>query len=259
MLLAVDIGNTNVTVGVFRAAELVSTWRLATDVERLPDEYGATLLNLLGAEGISPDTVDEAVMVSVVPDLVPVFEGLCKRFFHTEPLIVGPGTRTGVRILYDSPRDVGPDRIVDVVGALRLYGPPPLIIVDVGTASVFDAVSAQGDYVGGAIAPGMGLAAEALFRRAARLYRVELAPPQHAIGKNTTAAMQSGIVWGYVGLVEGMVARFQKELGSGARVIATGGFAELISRETSVIDVVDLNLTLVGLRIVYETNRGEAG
>jgi type III pantothenate kinase len=259
VLLTVDIGNTNVTIGVFRDGELMSTWRLATDVERLPDEYGVTLLSLLNSEGISAQAVDEAVMVSVVPDLVPVFEGLCKRFFHTEPLVVGPGTRTGVRILYDNPRDVGPDRIVDVVAALRLYGPPPLIIVDVGTASVFDAVSAQGDYLGGAIAPGMGLAAEALFRRAAKLYRVELVPPQHAIGKNTTAAMQSGIVWGYVGLVEGMVARFQRELGGSARVIATGGFAELISRETSVIDTVDPNLTLVGLRIVYETSRGEAG
>jgi len=258
MLLAIDVGNTNVTVGVFRDGDLASTWRLATDVERLPDEYGVTLLSLLAAEGISPEAISDAVLASVVPDLVPVFDRVCQRFFHVRPLVVGTGTRTGVRILYENPRDVGPDRIVDVVAALRLHGPPPLIIVDVGTASVFDAVSAEGDYLGGAIAPGMGLAAEALFERAAKLYRVELVPPQHAIGRNTPAAMQSGIVWGYVGLVEGMVARFKRELGGQARVIATGGFADLIAAETSVIDVVDTNLTLSGLRFIYEANRAEA-
>ena len=258
VLLAIDIGNTNVTIGVFRDGELAATWRVATDVQRLPDEYGVTLRGLLGAEGISVEAISDAVLASVVPDLVAVFERLCRRFFGIDPLVVGIGTRTGVRILYDNPRDVGSDRIVDVVAALRLYGPPPLIIVDLGTATVFDAVSAGGDYLGGAIAPGMGIAAQALYEKAAKLHRVELARPRSAVGKNTTAAIQSGVVFGYVGLIEGMVARFQRELGGSARVIATGGFAELIAAETDVVDVVDTNLTLSGLRFIYEANRAEA-
>jgi type III pantothenate kinase len=247
MLLAVDIGNTNIDLGVFEGQELRATWRFATDVERVADEYAAALITLLRADGLEPSGVKAAVMCSGVPELAPVFDQ------------VGPGTHTGVRILYDNPREVGPDRVVDVVAALRLHGPPPLIIVDIGTASVFDAVSAEGDYLGGAIAPGMGLAAEALFQRAAKLYRVELVAPQNAIGRNTTAAMQSGIVWGYVSLVEGMVSRFQKELGGGARVIATGGWSKLIAAGTSIFDCIDTNLTISGLRIVYEMNRGEAG
>jgi type III pantothenate kinase len=171
---------------------------------------------------------------------------------------VGPGTRTGVRILYE-PRELGADRVVDVVAALKLHGPPPLIIVDLGTATVFDAVSAEGDYLGGAIAPGIGIAAQALYERTAKLYRVELEHPKAAIGKNTVNAIQSGIMLGYVALVEGMVARFQKELGGSARVIGTGGWAKLIAAGTSVFDRVDTSLTLSGLRIIYEANRGEAG
>jgi type III pantothenate kinase len=259
MLLAVDIGNTNIDLGVFEGQELRATWRFATDVERVADEYAAALITLLRADGLELSGVKAAVMCSGVPELAPVFDQVCRRYFDTQPVVVGPGTHTGVRILYDNPREVGPDRVVDVVAALRLHGPPPLIIVDIGTATVFDAVSAQGDYLGGAIAPGMGLAAEALFQRAAKLYRVELVAPQNAIGRNTTAAMQSGIVWGYVSLVEGMVSRFQKELGGGARVIATGGWSKLIAAGTSVFDRIDMNLTLSGLRIVYDMNRGEAG
>ena len=194
-------------------------------------------------------------MASVVPDLVPVFERLLGRYFGVEPVVIGTGTRTGVRILYDNPREVGADRIVDVVAALNLYGPPPLIIVDFGTATVFDAVNADGDYLGGAIAPGIGIASEALFERAAKLYRVELERPKSAIGKNTVAAIQSGTLFGYVGLVEGMVARFKKELGGSARVIATGGWAELLAKETKVFDVVDQNLTLTGLRLIHGMQR----
>jgi type III pantothenate kinase len=193
-------------------------------------------------------------MASVVPDLTPAFEQLCERYFGVTPLVVGTGTRTGVRVLYESPRDVGADRIVDVVAAMKMYGPPPLIIVDFGTATVFDAVNADGDYLGGAIAPGIGIASEALYERAAKLYRVKLERPKSAIGKNTVGAIQSGTLYGYVGLVEGMVARFKAELGGSARVVATGGWATLLARETTVFDAVDPNLTLAGLRYIYEAH-----
>jgi type III pantothenate kinase len=254
LLLTLDVGNTNVTIGIFDGAELRATWRIATDVERLPDEYAVTILGLLSTEPISTKDITEAIMASVVPDLAPVFEQLCRRYFGVEPLVVGTGTKTGIRIVYDNPREVGADRIVDVVAALHLYGPPPLVIVDFGTATVFDAVSAEGDYLGGAIAPGIGIASEALFERAAKLYRVELERPKNAIGKNTVAAIQSGTLYGYVGLIEGMVARFKKELGGSARVIATGGWAELLAKETHIFDAVDQNLTLTGLRLIHESN-----
>jgi type III pantothenate kinase len=254
LLIAFDVGNTNVTIGVFEGDEVRATWRIATDIERLTDEYAVTVLGLLGTAEISPKSIDQAVMASVVPDLAPIFEHLCRRYFGIDPLVVSTGTRTGIRIVYDNPREVGADRIVDVVAALHLYGPPPLIIVDFGTATVFDAVSADGDYLGGAIAPGIGIASEALFERAAKLYRVELERPKNAIGKNTVAAIQSGTLFGYVGLIEGMVARFKKELGGHARVIATGGWAERLAKETHVFDEVDQNLTLTGLRLLHEMN-----
>jgi type III pantothenate kinase len=254
MLLAIDIGNTNITLGMFQGEQLRATWRLAPDVNRLADEYGVLMISLLSQEGLGKSDIDAAVMSSVVPDLEPVFEQACARYFNVRPLVVGTGVRTGLRILYDSPRDVGADRVADAVAAIHLYG-PPLIVVDLGTGTVFDAISKEGDYVGGAIAPGMAIAAEALFRRAAKLYRVELARPKTAIGRNTVAAVQSGLIFGYVGLVEGIVTRFKEELGGQAKVVATGGWAELIAAETSVIDVVDPNLTLTGLRILYELNR----
>jgi len=255
MLLAIDVGNTTITIGLFEGEGLRATWRIATDHKRLADEYAVILLGLLEVEGISAKEVADAALVSVVPDLGPVFETLCWQRLGVNPLVVGTGTRTGVRILYDSPRDVGADRVADVVGAVKRHGPPPLIIVDLGTGTVFDAVSAEGDYLGGAIAPGLSVAAEALYERAAKLYPVELVPPPSAIGKNTMSAIQSGLLFGYVALIEGMVARFKKELGGKARVVATGGWASLIARETRVIDVVDPDLTLHGLRLIYELNR----
>jgi type III pantothenate kinase len=257
VLLALDVGNTNITIGLFEGAELRATWRVATNVERLPDEYAVIMHGLLETGGFQRDEVTQAVMATVVPDLAPVFERLCRGYFGVEPLQVGLGTRTGVRIVYDNPRDVGADRIVDVVAALHLYGPPPLVIVDFGTATVFDAVSAEGDYLGGAIAPGIGIASEALFERAAKLYRVELERPKSAIGKNTVTAIQSGTLFGYVGLIEGMVARFKKELGGQARVVATGGWARLLAKETNIFDAVDENLTLSGLRLVHELHQRE--
>ncbi|MBI1885387.1 MAG: type III pantothenate kinase [Chloroflexi bacterium] len=254
MLLAIDVGNTNVTLGVFEGEGLRATWRFATDVNKLGDEYGILMLKLLEHEGIRSGDIGEAVVACVVPDLEPTFEGLCERYFGVRPLPVGTGVRTGLRILYDAPRDVGADRVADAVAAIHLYG-TPLVVVDLGTATVFDAISKEGDYLGGAIAPGLGIAAEALYQRAAKLYRVELTRPKTAIGRNTVAAIQSGMVFGYVGLIEGIVARFKDELGDGAKVIGTGGYAELIAKETSVIDVVNPDLTLEGLRIIHQLSK----
>ena len=255
MLLVIDVGNTTITIGLFEGDQLRATWRIATDHQRLADEYAVILLGLLNVRGIKAEEVDDAALVSVVPDLVPVFETLFQEHLKVSPLVVGTGTRTGVRILYDSPRDVGADRIADVVAAVKQYGPPPLIIVDLGTALVFDAVSKDGDYLGGALAPGIHIAAEALTNRAAKLYPVELTRPPSAIGKNTVSALQSGLLFGYVGLIEGMVARFKEELGGAATVIGTGGWAEMIARETDVFDEVDPDLTLHGVRLIYEANR----
>lgn len=256
MLLAIDVGNTNVTLGVFEGERLAATWRLASDRERLTDEYAVVILSLLRSQGIDPGAVKKAVITSGVPALTTVLDEVCRRYFHTQALRVGAGIKTGLRILYEDPREVGPDRIVDAVAALRMHR-PPLIVVDLGTAIVFDAISREGDYLGGAIAPGIGLATEALVQRAAMLRRVDLrAPPRHAVGTNTTSAMQSGIIFGYVSLVEGMIGRIKKEIGDDAWVIGTGGWAETIARETNVFDHLDPDLTLTGLRLVYEMNEG---
>ena len=251
MLLTVDIGNTSVHIGAWEGEDLRATWRLRTDIERLPDEYASLLLVLMRQSGVDTTHIRECAVSSTVPLLTATFLDLVRRYFHFHPLVVG----SGVRILYDNPRDVGADRIVDAVAAMRLYPPPPLIIVDCGTATVFDAVSREGDYLGGAIAPGISLAAESLFSRASRLYRVELEKPKTAVGKNTPHAMQSGIMFGYTGLVEGVVARFRHEIGEDAKVIGTGGYAALIGRGTHIFDVINPNLTLIGLRMIYEMNR----
>jgi len=255
MLLAIDVGNTTITIGLFEGERLRATWRIATEHGRLADEYAVIVMGLLEVESVERSAITDAVLVSVVPDLVPVFEQLFQRHLGVEPLVVGTGTKTGVKILYDSPRDVGADRIADVVAAIANYGPPPLIIVDLGTALVFDAVSAEGDYLGGALAPGIHIAADALTERAAKLYPVELVAPPAAIGKNTVSALQSGLMYGYVSLIEGMVARFKQELGEPAKVIGTGGWAEVVARETKVFDVVDADLTLHGVRLIYDANR----
>ena len=255
MLLAIDVGNTSVTVGAFEGETLRAKWRLATDARKLPDEYGTLFLSLAEHHGIPAGGFSGAAICSVVPELEATFVEVCERFFSVKPLLVEAGVRTGLRILYDSPRDVGADRVVDAVAAIHLYG-KPLVIVDLGTATVFDAINNEGDYLGGAIAPGLAIAAEALFSRAAKLYRVELVRPPEAIGRNTVLALQAGVVFGYVGLVEGLVARFQKELGGEAKVVATGGYADLVAAETSVIDYVNPDLTLIGLRLIYDMNQG---
>ena len=254
MLLAIDIGNTDTTLGVFEGEELRATWHMATSIHRMVDEYAALLLNLLHHRGLDASDIKDVALCSVVPPLIATFDELCQRYFHISPLVVGAGVKTGVRIRMDNPREVGADRIANAAAAHHLYG-GPIIITDLGTATTFDTISKEGDYLGGAIAPGIVTAAEALFTQAAMLPRVELVHPQWAIGTNTIAAMQSGIIFGYVGLIEGMVARIQQELGEKAKVVATGGFAELMAKETAVIDVVNPNLTLIGLRLIYLMNK----
>ena len=255
MLLALDIGNTNITLGVFKEEDLKATWRIATVAGRMPDEYGLTVSQLLPLKGISLSDVTEIAMCSVVPPLTPTVVELCENYFGLSPLVVGAGTKTGIRILYDNPRDVGTDRIADAAAALALYG-GPLVIVDIGTATVFDAVSQGGDYLGGAIAPGMSIAADALFHSTSQLRRVELNSPPEAIGKNTVHAIQSGLVLGYADMVKGMVARFDRELGGGSKVIATGGLAGVIEKEIDIFDGVEPDLTLTGLRLIHELNSG---
>jgi len=251
MLLALDIGNTNITLGVFDGERLAATWRLSTDHAKMPDEYSVTLTQLLQLRGLTVSDVDAVALCSVVPPLTPAFVELCRGFLGVEPLVVGAGTRTGIRILYDNPRDVGADRIVDAAAAMKLYG-GPVIVVDMGTATVFDAVTADGDYLGGAIVTGMTIAHDALFSNTSQLRRVELVSPETAIGRNTIHAIQSGIVLGYADLVRGMVARFDRELGGGAKVVATGGMAHIIEKEAGVFDDVNPDLTLTGLRLIHE-------
>jgi len=254
MLLVVDIGNTNIALGVFKGEQLRATWRMATSVNQMADEYAALLLNLLHYRGLDTSDIEEVALCCVVPPLLSTFEELFERYFHISPLVIGPGIKTGVRIRMDNPREVGTDRIVNTAAAHHLYS-GAVIVVDVGTATTFDTVSKEGDYLGGAIAPGIATAAEALFARAAALPRVELVHPKKAIGTSTVTAMQSGIVFGYVGLIEGIVARIQQELGEKATVVATGGYAELIAGGTAVIDRVNPDLTLIGLRLIYLMNK----
>jgi type III pantothenate kinase len=254
VLIALDIGNTNITIGVFENKELKATWRLATDARKMPDEYMLSLMTLLPMKGIRPEEIDSAVICSVVPTLNTAFEDLVQRCFSALPLLIGPGVRTGLRILYEPPRDVGADRVVDAVAAFHLYG-GPVIIVDFGTATVFDAVSENGDYLGGALSPGVHSAAEALFLNTSQLRRVELSAPPTAIGKSTVHAMQSGLLFGYSELVAGMVRRFSQEIGGSPKVIATGGLAGIIAKEVDIFDAVNPDLTLIGLRIIYEMNQ----
>ena len=254
MLLAIDVGNTNIVFGVFEGDTLRATWNIATDLHKTADEYAVLLLNLLPREGLALSDIDHAIICSVVPPLDVIFDELIKRYLRTSPLVISPGVKTGVRIGIDNPREVGADRVVNAAAAHRLYG-GPIIVIDFGTATTLEAISEEGDYLGGAIAPGIGIAAEALFTRASKLPRIELVPPEHAIGRNTVTAMQSGVMFGYVGLVESLVARIRQELGGKVKVVATGGLASVIAKETKVIDQVNPNLTLVGLRFIHEMNR----
>ncbi len=248
-----DVGNSNVALGVYRGEELLVHWTAATRPERTADELGTFLMELFQHQGLNPKEVREMAISCVVPPLLSALEEMASRYFGCTPLMVGPGTKTGISILSDNPREVGADRIVNAVAGYTEYG-GPLILVDFGTATTFDAVSARGEYLGGAIAPGIEISMEALFQHAAKLPRVELDWPGKAIGKNTIASMQSGVLYGYVGMVKEIVARMRQELGQSAQVIATGGAAKLIAKEMDLIDHVDPLLTLKGLRIIHERN-----
>ena len=254
MLLAIDIGNTNIKIGIFDGGQLKATWNIATGIHRTADEYGGVLLDLMERKKVSPSNIAGIALCSVVPPLVPVFVELCTKYLDSEPLVVEAGVKTGMDIRLDNPREVGSDRVVDAVAAQHLYG-KPLIIVDLGTATTFSVVSREGDYLGGAIAPGIVIATEALYTRTAALPRIRLSRPEQAIGRSTVAAMQSGIIFGHVGLIEGMIRRIEQELGSKARVIATGGQANFLAQEIPIIEIVNPDLTLVGLRLIYEMNK----
>lgn len=249
-LFCVDIGNTNVLMGLYERQTLAAHWRIATAHRRMADEYAMLILDLFERAHQQPTEVAGVAIASVVPPLTGVFEKISVRYFDQIPMVVGPRVRTGVRILYDNPHEVGADRIVNAVATFHAYG-GPACVVDFGTATTFDAISPQGDYLGGAIAPGIGIAADALFQRTAKLPRIDLVRPPTVIGKNTVHSMQSGMLFGYVGLVEGLVARFRSELGPDMKVIATGGLASLIAAETDVIQMVDPWLTLEGLRLIW--------
>lgn len=253
MLLTIDIGNTNITLGLYQDKALGPRWRLATVHDRMPDEYGLQFIGLLAHAGHDPAELTGICLASVVPPLTGRIIEACRHYIHQDPLVVDAGVKTGVRIRYEDPRAVGADRIVDAAAVQQLYG-GPACVVDFGTGTTFDAISGEGDYLGGAIAPGIGIAAEALFIHTAKLPRVDLLRPPSVIGRNTVHAMQSGLLFGYVCLVEGMVARFRGELGPDMKVIATGGLAEIVARETDVFQIIAPWLTLDGLRIVWELN-----
>lgn len=255
MLLAIDIGNTNITLGLYEGDQRKQAWRLATVHQRMPDEYGLQLLGLLEHAQCEVEQLTGCVVASVVPPLTGTFVSACRAYIQLDPLIVDAGVKTGLSIRYEDPKNaLGADRVADAVAVRSLYG-TPACVVDFGTATTFDAISREGEYLGGAIAPGIGIAADALFQRAAKLPRVELASPAAAIGRNTVGAIQSGLIFGYVGLVEGMVARFKSELGQDTRVIGTGGLVELIAAETPVIEIRAPWLTLDGLQIIWELNQ----
>ncbi|MGH7906337.1 MAG: type III pantothenate kinase [Candidatus Binataceae bacterium] len=255
MLIAIDVGNSHIVIGVYEDERLLKHWRISTVTDRTTDEHGALLSTLFQNAGLSAPIRPEGVAIScVVPALIQVFEQLAIGYLGCEPLIVGPGVKTGMPILYENPKEVGADRIVNAVAAFERTN-RACIIVDFGTATTFDYVTARGEYAGGAIAPGLGISMDALVEHAAKLYRVELVRPREAIGRTTIAAIQSGLIFGYTALVDGLVRRIDKERGEAARVIATGGFAELVARESETIDEVDEFLTLKGLRLIFDRNR----
>jgi type III pantothenate kinase len=254
MLLAIDVGNTNVTIGLYEAERLAVHWRLATDHNRMPDEYGLQLLGLLAHTGRTPADLTGISLASVVPSLTGRVIQACREYLKREPFVVDTGVKTGVRIRYEDPKTVGADRVCDAAAVIQLYG-GPACVVDFGTATTFNAITGDGDYLGGAITAGVNLAAEALYTHAAKLQRIDLQRPPSVIGRNTTHAMQSGLLFGYASMVEGMVGRFRNELGPGMKVIATGGLAEVVARETAVIQIIAPWLTLDGLRIIWELNQ----
>jgi type III pantothenate kinase len=256
MLLVIDIGNTNIVFGVYKEDTLVNHWRVSTVLERTADEYAILLNSLLYFEKIRLNDIDSVIISCVVPPLLMPFQSICSKYVGVQPLVIGPGIKTGMPILYENPQEVGADRIVNAVAGYEKHK-KALIIVDFGTATTFDYVTPKGEYAGGAIAPGMGISLEALFERASKLPRVELVKPKDVIGRNTVSAMQAGIVYGYISLVDGIVTRMKETVNTDPRVIATGGLAGLIFQESHTLDEVDEFLTLKGLKILYEKNKDQ--
>lgn len=255
MILVMDVGNSNIVLGVYENKELLVHWRMGTDKEKTSDEYGMFIVSLFKHENLDINSVEAVVIASVVPPIMYSLEHAVRKYFRVEPIIVGPGIKTGINIKIENPREVGADRIVNATAAYEMYG-GPLIIVDFGTATTFCAITSKGEYIGGAICPGIKISAEALFHKAAKLPRIELAKPETVIGRNTVVGMQSGIVYGYVGKVDYLVKRMKKEMKEeGIKVIATGGLARLIATESETIDEINGLLTLEGLRIIYERNK----
>jgi type III pantothenate kinase len=254
MLLAVDIGNTNIALGVFDGNELTRHWKIRSDREKTSDEYEIALLNLLSLAHLEAEDIRSVIISSVVPPLTPVFQDLSQELLRVRPLLIGPGLKTGMPILYENPQEVGADRVVGSVAAFEKYG-GPVVVVDFGTATTFDAVSSRGEYLGGAIAPGIQIAAEALYLKTAKLPRIEIKKPTKAIGRTTVTSMQSGLYFGYIGLVSNIITEISKELEGGITVVATGSFAAQIFSDLGQIDHLEPFLVLEGLRIIHARNK----
>ncbi len=254
MILAVDIGNSNIALGVFADDRLVHRWRLSTQRNATADDLGISLRSLLSSNGVALSQVKAIICASVVPPLTEPFEKMCRRYLGIDPVQVAPGVRTGIAIRFENPREVGADRIANAVAAQASYG-SPVVVVDFGTATTFDVVGPDGSYLGGAILPGVGISTDALFERAARLPKIDLSSPNRAVGRNTGESMRAGIVYGFAGAVDAIVEKIEAEIGGARRIIATGGWAGVVAPECKMVDEVNLNLTLEGLRIIYMRNQ----
>lgn len=255
MILVCDVGNTNIVLGVYDGEQLLRAWRMSTDRNKTSDEYGVYVRQLFEYEDFSINQIEDVIISSVVPSIMYALENMSKRYLEKDPIVIGPGIKTGINIKYDNPKEVGADRIVNAVAAYEKYG-GPIIVVDFGTATTFCAISESGDYLGGVISPGIVISSEALFQKASKLPRVELVKPEKVLNKNTVNSMQAGIVYGYVGMVDYIVSKMEEELGRKSKaVIATGGLATTIASESKVISNIEKMLTLEGLRIIYEKNK----